>query len=1137
MRRALSAWLVQAAVVSWLLQAAAGLYHNTNCVLTLSGGVKCWGHCYPFCGIGAIGYVGRYAGEMGSNTPGPDLGTDANGTAVSVCSGRQSSCAVFENGGVKCWGKGVDGQLGLGDDLTRYDPATHMGDNLPWLDLGGSAVAVDCGWDFSCAIMQSGGLKCWGIGQHIASDGTANLGDHPGEMGTALAEIDLGAGRTVKQVSAGKNHACAILDDGSLKCWGLAAYGRTGNGLESHDSSYIGDAAGEMAALSPVDLGTGRTARHVSCGGSHTCVVLDDNTLKCFGWGTYGETGRGKRVMLGIGAISSPFVATASDEPYSTGDNLPIVDLGVGLKARSVACGLAFTCVVLTDSTVKCFGAGSEGALGSGSTDNKGDEASEIGDSLARVDVGTGLSVSCLWAGARHVCAVTTDGRLKCWGGNGSGQLGQEALGHKGDTVGEMGDNLPFTDIGAIPCCPGVPCRTPPPSAPPPPQMPPPASPPLASPSLPPPSSPFNSPFNSSVLELVVAVDEQTTVAAADTISAVVSSYTVAAVAASTAGAAVSTALVGGATSSGAAAGSTAGTMMTPVMPLIYSVQRFVVASEGLAVGKGAASPIVQRAGGSLGWVAGDFGLRSTDAEALTASLGASLPLSRRHLLALNHSTNISYVEALCPGINEHIVRLAKLLRLVSNLGYACAIALAVQCGCHILWKYFLLRRPKAKHVPWPSLLVFPGLFTLVINFFALNLMSSAVSVLATAPSCCGLLCTWPALLVIGGLLAYLVLSYAMCLHYDVRFRKAAWKAEELPEGVRYIEDPILRLFGRLRLALAFAYRRLRRGAETRQNLESLVKLKDRSKGEFVRQVVEPARTHRLLSRPFRCFQSEPEDALDALRLVWMSRATGKSFHGIFYDIFMFTAMMAISSLNGLAPALQSDTAGAMTQAVFILVLQWLFVVYMFFLRPSVDRLDNAMITLQFAFEGAQTLLRILSSVDVVAADFNATASAQSGDSASSNSSSSSSNSTRVDVMIAQMSSQTSPYVTGALACSLISLMLPAVFKVYEFVFAFYRCERGQQLGTMISLGASACPCLSGVAGQDLVVEMGAAADEIGATAAESVAEGFDDVGGVGISAADDVAMPDSPDPVAKPDSPNVFPQVDAEESEPRYRV
>ena len=108
------AWSVQAAVAAWLVQAAAGLNHQTNCVLTLSGDVKCWGHCYPYCGIGAIGYVGKSSGDMGSNTPGPNLGTGANGTAVGVCSSRKSSCALFENGGVKCWGDGASGQLGYG---------------------------------------------------------------------------------------------------------------------------------------------------------------------------------------------------------------------------------------------------------------------------------------------------------------------------------------------------------------------------------------------------------------------------------------------------------------------------------------------------------------------------------------------------------------------------------------------------------------------------------------------------------------------------------------------------------------------------------------------------------------------------------------------------------------------------------------------------------------------------------------------------------------------------------------------------------------------------------------------------------------------------------------------------------------
>ena len=101
--------------------------------------------------------------------------------------------------------------------------------------------------------------------------------------------------------------------------------------------------------------------------------------------------------------------------------------------------------------------------------------------------------------------------------------------------------------------------------------------------------------------------------------------------------------------------------------------------------------------------------------------------------------------------------------------------------------------------------------------------------------------------------------------------------------------------------------------------------------------------------------------------------------------------------------------------------------------------------------------------------------------------------------------------------CSLISLLLPAVFKAYDFFCAFYRSERGQLLATVISLSAFACPCfMSGFQGKDLAVEIGAATDEIGATVAESVAEGLEDVESAGLSATDAVAQPESSDRVAK---------------------
>ena len=145
---------------------SSGLIHNTNCVLTTDGNVRCWGHCNPNCGIGTVGFVGLAVGDMGDNTAKPDLGTDANGQSIAVSSGLRSACALFENGRIKCWGAGAKGQLGSGDTSDRYD-VTQMGDNLPWVDLGigATAIAVESGWDFHCAILSDGGVKCWGDGK------------------------------------------------------------------------------------------------------------------------------------------------------------------------------------------------------------------------------------------------------------------------------------------------------------------------------------------------------------------------------------------------------------------------------------------------------------------------------------------------------------------------------------------------------------------------------------------------------------------------------------------------------------------------------------------------------------------------------------------------------------------------------------------------------------------------------------------------------------------------------------------------------------------------------------------------------------------------------------------------------------
>ena len=137
---------------------------------------------------------------------------------------------------MKCWGNGANGQLGYGDTQNRGDGPGEMGDNLPILHVGGSSLAfkvkaVSVGISHTCAILNDGSLRCWGSGANgrLGYGDTQNRGDGGGEMDN-LPSVDLGSGRSAKFIAAGEYHTCAILDDGSVKCWGYGANGRLGYG-------------------------------------------------------------------------------------------------------------------------------------------------------------------------------------------------------------------------------------------------------------------------------------------------------------------------------------------------------------------------------------------------------------------------------------------------------------------------------------------------------------------------------------------------------------------------------------------------------------------------------------------------------------------------------------------------------------------------------------------------------------------------------------------------------------------------------------------------------------------------------------------------------------------------------------------
>ncbi|CAE7299285.1 HERC4, partial [Symbiodinium sp. KB8] len=299
----------------------------------------------------------------------------------------------------------------------------------------GEIEQVAVGEAHTCVRSSNGYVKCWGTNSYgsLGLGTTDHMGDGSSEMGDHLPAVALGTGRSAVDVVPGGWHTCARLDDGSVKCWGSNNQGQLGLGT----TVQMGDGSNEMGDHLPaVALGTGRSAVEMAAGWGHNCARLDDGSVKCWGNNDNGQLGLGTTDDRGGGSSEM-------------GDYLPAVALGTGRSAVEVAAGWYHICARLDDGTVKCWGRNTHGQLGLGTTDDRGDASSEMGDHLPAVALGTGRSAVEVAAGWGHTCARLDDGSVKCWGNNEYGQLGLGTTEHMGDGTSEMGDYLPAVALGA----------------------------------------------------------------------------------------------------------------------------------------------------------------------------------------------------------------------------------------------------------------------------------------------------------------------------------------------------------------------------------------------------------------------------------------------------------------------------------------------------------------------------------------------------------------------------------------------------------------------------------------------------------------------------------------------------------------
>jgi len=367
-------------------------------------------------------------------------GTATRGAAIAryVDLGDAHTCVVRDNDTVVCFGSNTSGQIGAGATTSIGGAANQMGDNLVAVDIPlGAATTITqvaTGANHTCALRDDGAVLCFGAnasGQLGVGD-TANRGTSAAHMGSALAPVQLPTGTRARAITAGAAHTCVLLDDDTIVCWGENADGQLGAG----DTVVRGDNAGEMGdALVRVNLGTNRRARAVSSGADHTCALRDDDSIVCWGLGANGRLGTGNENSVG-------------DAADDMGSALVAVNVGTGRSALAVSAGAAHTCAIRDDERVVCWGVGSNGRLGIGSSADVGINASQLGDALAAVDLGLESKVLAVAAGSAHTCAIRVDYVLKCWGSGGSGRLGIGSTATRGTLPEHMGENLAAVNLG-----------------------------------------------------------------------------------------------------------------------------------------------------------------------------------------------------------------------------------------------------------------------------------------------------------------------------------------------------------------------------------------------------------------------------------------------------------------------------------------------------------------------------------------------------------------------------------------------------------------------------------------------------------------------------------------------------------------
>jgi alpha-tubulin suppressor-like RCC1 family protein len=331
---------------------------QNTCALLFDQTLTCWG---------AVGANAEFIGDAKiSNRLTPvDVSGLIGAQLIHGDVGGNHTCIVLDSGIIKCWGSNSNGQIGDGTTISKITPTTVVGIS------GATKVSAS---DFhTCAIGTSGGAYCWG------ANSSGELGDGTTTSRSSASITGLASG--VKQIATGGGFSCALTSSNGVKCWG------------SNSSGQLGDST-TTNRTSPVDvIGLTSGVSSIAVGGGHACALLNGGTVKCWGNNPYGQLG----------------------DNTTTNRTSPVDVIGLADAESEIMAGSFHTCVTTTSKRVKCWGYNTDGQLGDGTTTNR----------TTPVLVSSLIStINSLTLGNNHSCAKTTSEALYCWGQNYNGQVG-----------------------------------------------------------------------------------------------------------------------------------------------------------------------------------------------------------------------------------------------------------------------------------------------------------------------------------------------------------------------------------------------------------------------------------------------------------------------------------------------------------------------------------------------------------------------------------------------------------------------------------------------------------------------------------------------------------------------------------------